>query len=136
MSCAGMVVTVMDISQMPVVERRGKRTPRGLDSSRVTQLSLRKERRRRKVGLAEEEFGGKGEVEQFRTGEGKEGSEDADKEWGMGKMMNQGVKSDKQLSLIKEDPTVFAGWPCLLQPQVDQTCHFVKDVHFYSENHG
>ena len=75
-------------------------------------------------------------MEQFRTGEGKEGSEDADKEWRMGKMMNQGLKSDKQLSLIKEDPTVFAGWPCLLQPQVDQTCHFVKDVHFYSENHG
>ena len=51
----GMVVTVMDISQMPVVERRGgrgRRTSRGLDSGHATQLSLRQERRRRKGSLA------------------------------------------------------------------------------------
>ena len=53
----------MDISQMPVVERRGggrgRRTSRGLDLGHATHLSIRQERRRRKGGLAkgEEEFG-------------------------------------------------------------------------------
>ena len=115
-----MAVTVMDISQMPVVERRGgrgRRTSRG-------QLSLRQERRRRKEGSAkdEEEFGDTKEeekVKEFRK-------ESSDKEWGMDKKgknrgevdWRKGVKPDK-LSLIKEDPTGPRGGPGILDTQVE-----------------
>ena len=120
-----MVVTVMDISQMPVVERRGgrgRRTSRGLDSGHATQLSLRQERRRRKGGLAkDEEFGDTKEeekVKEFRK-------ESLDKEWGMERNVKnrgevhwrKGVKPDK-LSLIKEDSTWQRGGPIIPETQV------------------
>ena len=113
-----MVVTVMDISQMPVVERRGgrgRRTSRGLDSGHATQLSLRQERRRRKGGLAkdEEEFGDTKEekkVNEFQK-------ESLDKEWGMEKKVKK--RGKVKLSLIKEDPTGPRGGPRILETQVE-----------------
>ena len=121
-----MAVTVMDISQMPVGERRGgrgRRTSRG--QAAANQLSLRQERRRRKEGSAkdeEEEFGDTKEeekVKEFRK-------ESSDKEWGMDKKgknrgevdWRKGVKPDK-LSLIKEDPTGPRGGPGILDTQVE-----------------
>ena len=113
-----MVVTVMDISQMPVVERRGgrgRRTSKGLDSGHATQLSLRQERRRRKGGLAkdEEEFGDtkeKKKVNEFQK-------ESLDKEWGMEKKVKK--RGEVKLSLIKEDPTGPRGGLGILETQVE-----------------
>ena len=109
-----MVVTVMDISQMPVVERRGgrgRRTSRGLDSGHATQLSLRQERRRRKGGLAKdkEEFGDTKEEKKVKE-------ESSDKEWGMEKKVKK--RGEVKLSLIKEDPTWPRGGPGILEIQV------------------
>ena len=123
-----MVVTVtMDISQMPVLERRGRgrRTSKGLDSGHASQLSLRQERRRRKDGLAkDEEFGDTNEEENLKESQ----KESLDKEWGMEKKMKsrgelvnwrKEVKPDK-LSLIKEDPTgARAGRPGVFETQVE-----------------
>ena len=114
----------MDISQMPVVERRGggrgRRTSRGLDLGHATQLSIRQERRRRKGGLAkgEEEFG---DTKEEKVKE----KESLDKEWGMERNVKnrgevhwrKGVKTDK-LSLIKEDSTGQRGGPGISETQV------------------
>ena len=124
-----MVVTVtMDISQMPVLERRGRgrRTSKGLDSGHASQLSIRQERRRRKDGLRkdEEEFGDTNEEEKVNESR----KESPDKEWGMEKKMKnrgelvnrrKGVKPDK-LSLIKGDPTgPRGGRPGVFETQVE-----------------
>ena len=85
------VTAVMDISQMPVVEKRGRgrRASRGPDPSHSA--SLKKERRARKLDLVkvEEEFGGSKGTEEAkqsstggsfkRKGESSRGMEKKDK---------------------------------------------------------
>ena len=119
-----MVATVMDISQMPVVEKRSwrgrTRTSRGLESGHARQLSLRQDKRRRKVGL--DDFGDAKEeekVKEFRN----EGTEGVDKEWMMEKKTrNKGEvnrKKGNKLSLIKENPTGLRAVSGILEDQVD-----------------
>ena len=94
------VTAVMDISQMPVVEKRGRgrRASRGPDPSHST--SLKKERRVRKLDLVkvEEEFGGsKGTegVKQSSTGGSHMRKEES----------SRGMERKDRLSLIREDST-------------------------------
>ena len=114
----------MDISQMPVVEKRSwrgrTRTSRGLESGHARQLSLRQERRRRKVGL--EDFEDAKEEERVK-GLGNESREEVDKEWMMKKKTrNKGEvnwKKGDKLSLIKENPTGPRAVSGILENQVD-----------------
>ena len=91
----------MDISQMPVVEKRGRgrRASRGPDPSHSA--SLKKERRARKLDLVkvEEEFGGsKG------TEEAKQSSTGGGSFMGKGES-SRGMERKDRLSLIREDST-------------------------------
>ena len=90
----------MDISQMPVVEKRGRgrRASRGSDPSHCA--SLKKERRARKLDLVkvEEEFGG------------SKGTEEAKQSSRGGSYMRKGesprgMERKDRLSLIREDST-------------------------------
>ena len=94
------VTAVMDISQMPVVEKRGRgrRASRGPDPSHSA--SLKKERRARKLDLVkvEEEFGG------------SKGTEGAKQSSRGGSYMRKGesprgMERKDRLSLIREDST-------------------------------
>ena len=120
----------MDISQMPVVEKRtwrGRtRTSRGLESGHATQLSLRQERRRRNVGL--KELGDTKEEEERVKESREESTEGVDKEWMMEKKRkNKGetnwkkevMKPSQKLSLIKEDPTGPRAGSDIIESQVD-----------------
>ena len=131
----------MDISQMPVVEKRSwrgrTRTSRGLDSGHVRQLSLRQEQRRRKVGL--DEFGDAKEEEKVNEFI-KESTEGVDKEWMMEKKMRSkgevNWKKGDKLSLIKEDPTGPRAVSGGSNNQVDLVCNSPShSCHKYRLNH-
>ena len=117
-----MVATVMDISQMPVVEKRSwrgrTRTSRGLESGHARQLSLRQERKK----VDWDDFGDAKEEEkakEFRN----DSTEGVDKEWMMEKKTrNKGEvnrKKGNKLSLIKENPTGLRAVSGILEDQVD-----------------
>ena len=121
----------MDISQMPVVEKRSwrgrTRTSRGLESGHARQLSLRQERRRRQVGL--EEFRDPKQEEDKVEELGKESREGADKEWGMERnTRNKGEtnrkKGQHKLSLITENPTGPRAGSDTFESQVALVWHF------------
>ena len=102
---------VMDISQMPVVEKRGRgrrasrgpdpsyRASRGPDPSHST--SLKKERRVRKLDLVkvEEEFGGNKGTEGAKQSSIGGGSYITKEE------SSRGMEKKDRLSLIREDST-------------------------------
>ena len=94
------VTAVMDISQMPVVEKRGRgrRSSRGLDPSHS--VALKKERRARKLDLVkvEEEFGGSKGTEGAK--QSSRGGSYVRKEENF-----RGMEKKDRLSLIREDST-------------------------------